>query len=295
MLLRVLAAADVARGERRSRIADDLRPAAADPAQGAGHWRAAFAAAVDRLTAAGLLATAGRGGARLLLTDGGRQRVRAVFHVPADAAPGQGKRSGGWAWWRDRYALPLALGGQSAGDAEALRAALLRRLYLPGLPPRTVPTGLAGTVDLLLARSLRVTQPGPAALRQAALQHWVKQEFPPPAEAVSPPAPAPATQHRLPDDLPVFAELTLAAARRSPTGRFGEHKVFISHVWRALLAAGEAAPEDEARFKKQLIRANTAGSLHLSRADLAGAHDTADVHASEVTYLGEQFHFVRLD
>lgn len=285
LLLRLWAAPDAARGETRARAAADLRPIAADPSQGQTSWQAAFSAAAVRLAAAGQLVASGRQGARLQLTDAGRKRVREVFRVSGDQLARGGQRAAGWAWWRDRHALPLALGGAVPDTADGLRAALLRRLYLPESPARARASSLQKTVDLLLAKQLKVAQPGPGAFRRAALLDWVRQKRP--AVAAEP--------ERLPDALPFFAERALAAARRAPTGRFGGNKMFISHAWRALLAVGQATAAEEDAFKERLLRANTAGLLSLSRADLAGAHDPADVRASEIHYLGEKFHFVRLD
>lgn len=285
VLLRLWAAPDAALGETRSRVAADLRPVAADPAAGEGAWRSLFAASVERLATAGDLTSGGRGGSRLRLTDAGRQRVQTRCGVPArpDAA-----KNRGWAWCRDRYALPLALDGDPAGNAEAIRVSLLRRFYLPELSGRGPADSLARTVDLLLAKRLKVGRASVAAFREAALREWVHR----PATKAAPAGDA--TGH-LPTDPARFAEAVVAAARGTTTGRFGENKVFVAHVWRELLAARHAAPEELDDFKRRLVRANTAGLLQLSRADLAGAHDAADVRASEIEFLGERFHFVRLD
>ena len=185
--------------------------------------------------------------------------------------------------------------GERVETADDLRGALLRRFYLPELSGRRRGGSLSRTVDLLLARRLGVGQASLGALRQAALRAWAGQH--PPAESGPPPSSGQPARPagRLPADPSLFAQAVLAAADRSPTGRFGEKKVFVAHVWRELLAAGQAAPEEENSFKERLLRANTAGRLRLSRADLAGAHDAEDVRASEIVYLGEKFHFVRLD
>lgn len=291
LLLRVWAARNVALGEARSRVAADLRPVAADPSQGRGAWQTAFAAATERLTAAGCLVASGRRGARLHLSDAGRRRVQEVFQIPAAGAPaGAGRRrTRGWAWWRDHHALPLALGGERADTAANLRGALLRRFYLPELPGHRRGDNLPKIVDLLLAKRLGVSQASPGAFRQAALRDWARREPLPAAVEERRPA------GRLPEHPASFAQTVVAAAHRSSTGRFGEKKVFIAHVWRGLLADGLAAPDEEGVFKERLIRANTAGQVRLSRADLAGAHDAGDVRASEIEYLGEKFHFVRLD
>ena len=80
------------------------------------------------------------------------------------------------------------------------------------------------------------------------------------------------------------------AAAASPTGWFGDDKVFISHVHRQM---GDGPSLDS--FKRRLVEANTAGLVQLARADLVAAMDPADVSASEVTYLTAEFHFVRVE
>ena len=296
LLLRVWAAPDAGRGETRSKVAADLRPLGGEEAGNLPLWRNHFATAVERLAEAGCLTTSGRGGARLALGEAGRARVRHVFKIQEGASTGQRKgRSKGWTWWRDHHALPLALNaGAAGGTADELRRTLLRRYYLPEWPPGQVLDSLPKMVDLLLAKRLKVKRVSPAGFRQALLRGWA---FPSSLEAPTP-SPSdqrmPVVQGRLPDTLPTFAEQSRLAARRSPTGRFGD-KVFISHVWRALLAAGQAAPGEADTFKARLVQANTAGFLRLSRADLTGAHGVEDVRDSEMHYLGETFHFLRLD
>ena len=240
-----------------------------------------------RLAQAGHLETSGRGGGRLCATEAGRTRAWAAFGISAQELPG-GKA--GWAWWRDRYALPRALGMRRVDGAEALRATLLRRLYLPELPAGTPQRRLRATVDLLLAKRLEIAHSGAGALRQAALRGWVRDE------TTQKPAPAISSSNQPPpEDLPGFAARVLAAARNCPTGRFSDNKVFISHVWKSLTSRGNADTGQERAFKERLTRANTASLLRLSRADLAATHDPGDVRASETRYLGEVFHFIRLD
>jgi hypothetical protein len=83
-------------------------------------------------------------------------------------------------------------------------------------------------------------------------------------------------------------------ARSSPSGRFGDHLVFISHVWRRAHGEHPADFADEPLFKERLAAAHQAGLLKLSRADLVEAMDPRDVSASEVALQGATFHFVRL-
>ncbi len=321
ILLRLLAVADPASGGTRSDIRSDLRSLATDPGLSEAQWREIFTIAVDRLREAGHLVAGGRPqGARLRLTDSGQDRARDVFNVPAhgphppadDSKKHSRKQPAGWAWWRDHYVLPKALGSKHAARAEELRAALLHRLFLPELSDAAAPATLAAAVDLLLAKRLAVSPVSLAAFRAAAVRAWAAGgESPtdslPPDSTADKPEPATETlpveppqeqvrpEARLPQDLNGFAERVLDAARHSGSERVGGNKVFISHVWRTLVGAGHAAEDEERLFKQLLTRANTAGVLRLSRADLAGSQEAADVQASETRYLGESFHFVRLD
>ena len=95
-------------------------------------------------------------------------------------------------------------------------------------------------------------------------------------------------------DLPSFAERVKAAARACPTGRFGDSKVFIAHVWLSLQSDPAFRTMDLAAFKERLAEANNARLLDLSRADLVQAMDPDDVRQSEVHYLNATFHFVRI-
>ncbi|WP_433928279.1 hypothetical protein [Sorangium cellulosum] len=97
----------------------------------------------------------------------------------------------------------------------------------------------------------------------------------------------------LPADESAFAARVLEAARASKTGRFGDNKVFISHVLRRLAEDGVAIGDSDA-FKARLVSAHRRGLLALNRADLVEAMDPADVDASETRYLSTTFHFVRI-
>ena len=97
-------------------------------------------------------------------------------------------------------------------------------------------------------------------------------------------------------DLHAFAAAVTRAARGSLTGRFGDNKVFINHVWRAYRDGGGGADAlDLATFKSRLVEANREGLLELSRADLVAAMDPADVRESQTRHLNAEFHFVRTE
>lgn len=134
----------------------------------------------------------------------------------------------------------------------------------------------------LAARWLDSRRTDAQSLQLAAIRRWVA---PPSEQSATPPASALADV-----DLKEFATRVLAAARASPSGRYGDDRVFISHVWRNLSASGM----DEQFFKNRLVEANRARLLSLKRADLVEVMDPIDVAASEINYLGERFHFVAI-
>ncbi len=140
----------------------------------------------------------------------------------------------------------------------------------------------------LMAKRLGMSNDDPKKLRDAVVRGWIDQsETPSPA----PPSPALLPIER---DLPTFAERVKAAARDCPTGRFGDNKVFIAHVWRALESDPAFRTMGAHAFKERLAEANNARLLDLSRADLVQAMDPEDVRQSEVHYLNATFHFVRI-
>ena len=98
----------------------------------------------------------------------------------------------------------------------------------------------------------------------------------------------------MPLSLEEFARRVVQAARTSPTGWFGDNKVFIAHVWRALHDDPAFQEMDLSAFKRRLTEANHARLLDLSRADLVEAMDPDDVRGSETLHLGASFHFIRL-
>ena len=120
------------------------------------------------------------------------------------------------------------------------------------------------------------------------VRNWIDRSLGLPEPEPSPP-PAP------PFDLHRFTDCVLAAARACPTGRYGDTKVFIVHVWRALRDDPEFRGTDFPTFKQRLAEANNARLLDLSRADLVQAMDPEDVRLSEVSYLNASFHFIRID
>jgi len=93
-------------------------------------------------------------------------------------------------------------------------------------------------------------------------------------------------------DLVAFAAQVLEAAQRTKTGRFGNDRVFISHVWRQYKREQRPKGMGLEAFKQRLVEANRGRYLSLACADMAPIHDQADVQESEIHYRSATFHFV---
>lgn len=107
--------------------------------------------------------------------------------------------------------------------------------------------------------------------------------------------PAGTQQLKQPFSLELFANQVMQSAKRSQTGRFGDNKVFISHVWHQMELDGNTFGLDLKQFKDHLALANNKDLISLSCADLAYAMDQNAVSASETSYLNSIFHFIRLE
>jgi hypothetical protein len=180
-------------------------------------------------------------------------------------------------------------------NVKTVKAAAIRRA-LEGegagkVDPRADPKKEA---TKLLARNVGARQASKDELRYAAIRQWIDRAaepaIPEPARPVLTPALAPVEAL----DLDTFARRVLEAARSSPSGWFGDHKVFVVHVWRVLRNDPAFAAMGFDEFKRRLGEANHARRLDLSRADMVEAMDPQDVALSKVSYLGAEFHFVRL-
>lgn len=95
-------------------------------------------------------------------------------------------------------------------------------------------------------------------------------------------------------DLPSFAATVQKAADTCETGRFGEQRIFISHVWRKFQAEGNDFGLEETSFKQCLIEAHLAGHLKLSGVARFDNTDPSDVSESETTAGSKPFYFIRL-
>lgn len=91
---------------------------------------------------------------------------------------------------------------------------------------------------------------------------------------------------------PSLIDAVRSAARDARDGVFGDRKVFISSVWRALRAMPPWSRLDLDEFKAQLVSAHHQRELELARADFVSAMDPALVAASEIASDGTTFHFI---
>lgn len=289
---------------------------------GPGEWTALFDTHWKRLVEAGLIGFPPRKkrGQTFVLTDAGRQRALAFLGV-ADVAANVT-----WPKLQSDYLFPLAM-NLEPGSSEAARLRTSAPLSLAilsrekNIPPRagataksalaTVAWKLIGVeteaafsaenviqhfalkrtpkkmtgqqvVTALAAVAVGSSKTGAADLRAAAVRKWLVST---PVKAT--PAPN--------DDLEEFACGVIEAARRCPAAaRFGENKVFISHVWRQLDGDPAASGAGFDQFKRRLVQANREGLLHLSRADLVEAMNPIDVRESATMNDNATFHFVRI-
>ena len=173
-------------------------------------------------------------------------------------------------------------------DVKTVKAALLGRA-LEGrtqVDPKGDPKKEAVK---LLAQKVGARRSDKDELRMAALRHWIDSTSTSPAPA---PAPATATAPVAALDLDTFSRRVLEAARSCPTGRFGDDKVFVVHVFRILSHDPVFAAMGLDGFKLRLAEANNARRLDLSRANMVEAMDPNDVEMSRVSYLGAEFHFI---
>jgi hypothetical protein len=256
----------------------------------------------------------------LRLTDAGRARALAILGL--DSVPPRLQ----WRTIQSRYLTPLALGlpvpgpGEKPLTGDQIKAqAMARQLGLSVRRTATIKHVMIGLVgkDLgfadetdwkrllrrVVSRHLkssevlsnkeinkqfpRVTLDLPAG-RSNHLQARLIRDYL--ARRPADPVPAETTF-----DLAAFAATVRTAARHCPTGRYGENKVFISHLHRYLRDEPSFPPLDLDMFKSRLAEANAAGLIELARADLVQDMDPADVRDSEIRRLTGLFHFVTIN
>jgi hypothetical protein len=153
-------------------------------------------------------------------------------------------------------------------------------------------------LDRLLSVRLRARRDDPKEFREEVLRSWIEDSLGPSQLDLPSPHPHHLEEATSPPaflDLAMFARRVQDVARSCPAGRFGDNKVFVSHVWRALEKEPEFHDMGLDAFKHRLAEANNARLLDLGRADLVQAMDPHEVQLSEVSYLSATFHFIRVE
>ncbi len=92
-----------------------------------------------------------------------------------------------------------------------------------------------------------------------------------------------------------FAQDVFSAAGNPATGKFRDRRAYISEVYKQLVNEGKLDGVTLDGFKKQLLDAQKAGDIELTRADLVGAMDPDMVRNSKTSLDNSDFHFVNLD
>jgi hypothetical protein len=101
--------------------------------------------------------------------------------------------------------------------------------------------------------------------------------------------------HSMQPSLADFARAVQHAAAGPDVTRFHDDRAFIGSVWERMRGhnpVGDMSLED---FKAQLVAAHRQRLLRITRADLVGAMDPAEVQRSEARFQDATFHFVALD
>ena len=99
-----------------------------------------------------------------------------------------------------------------------------------------------------------------------------------------------------PFDLPGFAERVKAAAQVCPTGRYGENKVFIVHVWRTLKDTTRRSKAATSRPSSSGWPRPTTPGCSTSAGPISSRRWTPRTSIlSEVSYMNASFHFIRID
>jgi hypothetical protein len=177
------------------------------------------------------------------------------------------------------------------GPNVRLTPTLLRLRILSKLLDMPANVSMAELKKQLPAHAIQAKNSNAEQLRQTVLQQWISDLTGSAPETNHEPT-APAIGSSLP--LTEFASRVQQLANTCTTGRFGDNKVFIAHVWKEYDQDVTEPRLTLDEFKDRLCEANRQGLLVLSRADLPEFMDTADVQASETRY-GDlaSFHFIR--
>jgi hypothetical protein len=275
------------RAEIRKRVGPLLASAMASPPEKNAAADAALDAAVDaRWVEAQRLK--GSASDRFALSGTGRELIGG-FLAAADLKPGAS-----WTKYRDDVLPPLALRAASGkADAglkkfEALRTFLLLRALSVPYDSKTSP---ATALNRAVAQLLRTKSDKPAPIREAAVRAWILEGTEPSPPPPSPPVRNAPGQFALAD----FAADVNEAARSATSGRWGDRKAFISHIWQHMQQAGKTHGLDDVGFRTALLQANRSQLVQLARADLVQEMPAADVRASELKGPADTYHFVLVE
>ena len=148
-------------------------------------------------------------------------------------------------------------------------------------------------VKLLAAQVTKAEGNSVKHLREAVIRNWLTDKAP--AAMPTPTNPKPAESDSHTPNLTEFADRVRTIAKNSATGRFGDNKVFLSHVWNQYRGDGGGNGMTRSDFDQLLVDANRENLLTLSRADLISAMDPQDVQSSEIRLANSTFHFLRTD
>lgn len=222
---------------------------------------------------------------RLATADGLRAAVLVRFYgLPLDPLPTLTQALEALAQQQPRHA-----GENFASRSKTeVREKILRESLIPDQPGE-LKTRLPALVTKARNNSIE-------SLRQAVINHWLDEcdaktcELHSPLQVKNIP-PGPNT----PADLTGFARQIQELACQSATGRFGENKVFLSHLWNHFQREPSRDGITREEFNGRLLEANRRNLITLSRADLISEMDPADVEASEISLPHTTFHFIRID
>ncbi|MDQ3563665.1 MAG: AAA family ATPase [Pseudomonadota bacterium] len=264
LILARLALADRDKGETRSAASKDVWPLFERMTK--AEWGRVFEEKASGLVENGLAARLGR--ARYGVTDAGESAALKFLGVAE--LPVRTK----WEPVKNRLLMAQALALNPSSTkvqahlkkSDGLRACILKQRHK--LPTGELPTATQ-VMDLLAGQAVGARRSGAIELRQALLRQWIN------GLAHSTPEQRPATAQTPTDEKQAFSTEVLAVARACDTGRFGDYKVFIAHVWRKLYASGSAYAVDERQFKQRLVEANRAGHLRHDPLDVPSVHEEA--------------------
>lgn len=220
---------------------------------------------------------------RLGTPDGLRAAILAKHHqLPLGPVPTPARVLHALAWLQlsAGHSIDLPL------DKDFTRNAVLGVTLLRGLSSKKPGEALA-------ARATGATGSHPDRIREALICNWLGTEDRERAPS-PPPGPVP-VEPAAPFDLEAFAAHITQLARTATGGRFGDHKVFIVHVWDRYRQQPEAVGMTREAFDRHLVDANRDDLLTLSRADLISGMDQDDVRQSEIRLAHSSFHFIRTD